>query len=486
MNEIDEIKRIIEGSPSVNILKSRNRELILVFFLYVFEDINASIQFDSLQNKLAIYLENIELEQDEESDVQFIDSYDIKAKKLIKIWTKHGYLTNFNGENGSEYYQLTNHTTKTLIWLDGLKKKEFVGAESKFKEVFDQLKKLVEYTNEDAQTRIELLEEKKRVIENEINELKISGKPSTYKDFEIIPRFNNITTTAKELLSDFKEVEQNFKEITKEIYLKHTNASFGRRAVLDYTFDAIDDLKSSHQGRSFYAFWQFLIDKGLQAEWNRLIDELYTNLGDKKIKLDGEFLLGIKNHLFETGLQVYRANDKMATKVSTIIRERNSLDRESLKNLITEVKNLLIKSSKGVERPRFSIDIDGDVDLNMPFERALTVEKKKARIYNQKPKLSPKNISESNQFEKIARKRPIDKRKLKNNIIDVLRQNGQTTLGEVIAIKGDISQGLPEIFGYFNVLKSFKHTFNEQKSIAIVFNKNDNKSINIPEIIITK
>jgi len=486
MTELEEIKRILERSPSVSILKSRNRELILIFLLSIFEDMNANIPYDYLQNKLAIHLENIELEQDEESDVQFIDSYDVKAKKLIKTWTKLGFISNFNGDNGIEHYRLTNHTTKTLIWLEGLKKKDFVGAESKFKEVFNQLKKLVEFTNEDAQTRIEMLEEQKRAIENEINELKISGKPSTYKDFEIIPRFNTITTTAKELLSDFKEVEENFKEITKEIYLKHTDITLEKRAVLSYTFDAIDNIKESHQGKSFYAFWQFLIDKGLQAEWNRLINELYSNLEEKELVLDGEFLVGIKNHLFETGLQVYRANDKMATKVSTIIRERNSLDRENLKSLITEVKNLLVKSSRGFQRPDFSINIAGDVELNMPFERRLTIEKKKARIYNQRPKLATKNIEDSNQFEKVARKRPVDKRKLKNNIVEILKNNGQTTLGDVIKIKGGITQGLPEVFGYFSVLKNFKHTFNEEKNIPVLFNVENNKSINIPEIIITK
>ena len=113
----------------------------------------------------------------------------------------------------------------------------------------------------------------------------------------------------------------NFKDISKEIYLKHTNTSLSKKDVLTFTFDAIDKLKKSHQGKSFYAFWQFLIDRGLKSEWNKLIEELLVNLREKKIEIDDDFLLGIKNNLFETGLQVYRANDKMAEKVSNIIRE---------------------------------------------------------------------------------------------------------------------------------------------------------------------
>lgn len=484
--ELEEIKLILEHAPSVKILKSRNRELILLFLISTFPDTSKSHPYDFLHSKLTDHLESIQLEEDDESDLQFADSYEIKANKLLKRWTKMGFLTSFRNENGGDFYQLTNHTTKTLIWLESLKKKEFVGTESKFKEVFKQLKELVEWTNDDIEKRVEILEDRKRKIEKEIDDLKISGTVDTFQDYEIIPRFQNINDTAKELLSDFKEVELNFKEISKEIYLKHTNTALSKKDVLSFTFDAIDKLKKSHQGKSFYAFWQFLIDRGLKKEWNKLIEELLVNLQEKSIEIDDDFLLGIKNNLFETGLQVYRSNDKMAEKVSNIIRESDSLNKESLKKLLAEIKNLLIQSSKLSNAPDISIILAGEPEIELNFDKRLTLEKKKSRTYDQRPKVNIKNIEQSNQFKKIASKRPVNKKILNDNIVRVIKEKGQASLAEIIQEHGGINQGLPEVFGYFSVLKNFKHTFNEKKETQIMFDETKNKIIKIPEIIITK
>ena len=484
--ELEEIKLILEHAPSVKILKSRNRELILLFLISTFPDTSKSHPYDFLHSKLTDHLESIQLEEDDESDLQFADSYEIKANKLLKRWTRMGFLTSFRNENGADYYQLTNHTTKTLIWLESLKKKEFVGTESKFKEVFNQLKELVEWTNDDVEKRIEILEDRKRDIEKEIDDLKISGTVDTYQEYEIIPRFQNINDTAKELLSDFKEVELNFKEISKEIYLKHTNTELSKKDVLSFTFDAIDKLKRSHQGKSFYAFWQFLIDRGLKTEWNKLIEELLVNLQEKSIEIDDDFLLGIKNNLFETGLQVYRSNDKMAEKVSNIIRESDSINKESLKKLLAEIKNLLIQSSKLPKVPDISILLEGEPDIELNFDKRLTLEKKKNRTYDQRPKVNTKNIEQSNQFKKIASKRPVNKKILNDNIVNVIKEKGQASLAEIIQEHGGINQGLPEVFGYFSVLKNFKHTFNDKKETQILFDEAKNKTIKIPEIIITK
>lgn len=483
---LEEIRLILEHAPSVKILKSRNRELILLFLISTFPDTSKSHPSDFLHTKLADHLENIQLEEDDENDIQFADSYEIKANKLLKRWTRMGFLTSFRNENGADYYQLTNHTTKTLIWLESLKKKEFVGTESKFKEVFNQLKELVEWTNDDVEKRIEILEERKRDIQKEIDELKISGTVDTYQEYEIIPRFQNINDTAKELLSDFKEVELNFKEISKEIYLKHTNTELSKKDVLSFTFDAIDKLKKSHQGKSFYAFWQFLIDRSLKIEWNKLIEELLVNLQEKGIEIDDDFLIGIKNNLFETGLQVYRSNDKMAEKVSNIIRESESLNKESLKKLLSEIKNLLIQSSKQSKVPNISILLEVEPDIKLNFDKRLTHEKKKNRSYDQRPKVNNKNIEESNQFKKVASKRPVSKKMLNDNIVSVIKEKGQASLEEIIQEHGGINQGLPEVFGYFSVLKNFKHTFNDEKEVQILFDRAENKTIKIPEIIITK
>jgi hypothetical protein len=77
------ILNILQNSPSIDILKLKNRGLIIVFFIDTFYNQQGAVGSDKIHNKLADYLESIHVEVDDESDIVFADSYEIKAKKYI-------------------------------------------------------------------------------------------------------------------------------------------------------------------------------------------------------------------------------------------------------------------------------------------------------------------------------------------------------------------------------------------------------------------
>jgi hypothetical protein len=123
-----EIQYILNDYPSVNILKLGYHDFIIAFLKFAFQNDNGDIPFEDLILKLSDFLEFYQLESDEESEIEVFDSYDAKAKKYLKKLTDSGFLTNYRDENGTIIYQLSEHTNKTLDWLESLKKKEFVGA----------------------------------------------------------------------------------------------------------------------------------------------------------------------------------------------------------------------------------------------------------------------------------------------------------------------------------------------------------------------
>ena len=133
MIDSSKIADILNNSPSVDILKLRNREIIITFLVNTFSNQQGTISSEKLHNQLADYLEAIQVEIDEEIEITFADTYEIKAKKFVQNWTNKGFLTNYQDETGEIYYELSSHSSKTLDWLSSLKKEEYVGAESKFK-----------------------------------------------------------------------------------------------------------------------------------------------------------------------------------------------------------------------------------------------------------------------------------------------------------------------------------------------------------------
>ncbi len=486
MIDSSKIAYILNNSPSVELLKLRNREVIITFLFNTFSNQQGTILLAKLHHQLMDYLETIQVEIDEDIEITFADTYEVKAKKYIQSWTNKGFLTNYQDETGEIYYELSSHSSKTLDWLASLKKEEYVGTESKFKNIFNQLKELVEFTNEDTDKRIQLLEDKKLEIEHQIQRIKIGEDVKVFQDFEIVPRFNQLTKSAKELISDFKEVEDNFKEITKNIYLKHAEGSLTKSHILEFTFDSIDELKNSQQGKSFYAFYTFILSSSLQEEWGNLTKELYKILEAREIEVTDYFLKGMKKHLHSSGQKVSKANDKMAEKLSRIIRENETSKSEVTKSIIQDIKKSLIELSKAKIKPDVSFELEEEADLHIPYERKLTFEQGEELVYKTKPKLAVDDISQANHLNKLFNISAIDKEMLRKRIKEVLRNKSQTTIAEVIENFGGIEKGLPEVFGYIGIAKEFKHSINPNKTQSIEFDRKHKKSILIPEIILTK
>ena len=483
---ISNISDILNFAPSVELLRVRNREVIILFLINTFSIQQGAVSSDSIHLQLADYLEFMNIEKDEENEIEVFDTYEIKAKKYIQIWTNKGFLTNYQNERGEIFYELSSHSSKTIDWLSSLKKEEYVGAESKFKNIFNQLKELVEYSNDDAEKRVQLLEDKKLEIEQQIQRIKIGEDVKVFEEFEIVPRFNQLNQSAKELLSDFKEVEDNFKEITKSIYQKHAEGNQSKSDILEFTFEALDELKESQQGKSFYAFWSFLLNPTLQLEWENLTKELYNLLESKGIQINDLFLKGMKMHLYNSGHKVYKANDKMAEKLSRIIRENEASKSEVTKNIIQEIKKSLIDISKKKKKPDISFELETDIEISIPFERKLTFEQTEEVTYKERPKLAEEDITNSNHFSKLLAQTIIDKDLLRKRIKDVLKSKSQTTIHEVIEYYGGIEKGLPELFGYIGVVKEFRYSINPEKMQRILFDVENKKSIQIPEIIVMK
>ena len=456
----NKIIETLNTSPSVALLRLRGCNTIVEFFTIVFGD-KTSISHENIHSLLADYLNNHGVEIDEENDILFSDTCEEKAAKYIKRWTDGGFLTNYRNEDGEIYYELSSHSSKVIDWLSGLKQEEYIGTESKFKSIITQLRELVEYTNEDREKRLHLLEDKKMEIEHQIQQLQMGEDVKVFEEYEIVPRFQQINKLAKELLSDFKDVDDNFKTIIKEIYQKQIDPTLNKGGILQYTFDALDELKASSQGKSFYAFWEFLLARDMQKELETLINDLFRTLKERNIESTDAFLQNMVSYLYESGRKVYQTNDKMADKLSRIIRENETSKSDMAKCII-----------HGME-------------ISIPFDRKLTFDQSENLEYSFKPVSDVLSINDFGELGKVFGNVYIDRKLLEKNIRETMKGKSQVTLSDVVE-QHPLKQGLPELFAYFGALSQFSHkTVNEDKSQTVMFDFENNKRIRIPEIIIS-
>ena len=245
---------ILENSPSIKLLKMKPKNLrfFLVFLLEAFEE-QTAVPEEYLHQRLVNRLDEMEEDALEEEEERFptIETNEEKARRWIQDWANKGYLTNYQNDVGEVMYEISSYTSKVFDWIDNsLRKEEYIGTESKFKALFGQLKELVEFTNEDRNKRLALLRNKKLEIEQQIQRLEMGDDVKVFEEYEIIPRYNHLNKMAKELLSDFKEVDDNFKVIIKQIYQQQM-ANLQKKEILHYFFDAYSELKDSSQGMPF-------------------------------------------------------------------------------------------------------------------------------------------------------------------------------------------------------------------------------------------
>ena len=365
-----QIIKIFKESPCIRFIKARNGEFILCFLSEVFAEHNV-ISSERLHMLLENRLDDDHDIPEEEGQPSKLENNEDKAKRWIQSWTNNGYLANYQDEQGVVMYEMSSYTSKVLDWVEGLKKEEYIGTESKFKSLFNQLKELVEFTNEDRQKRLNILRQRQLEIQHQIEQLQMGEDVQVYKDFEIVPRYTSLNKLAKELLSDFKEVDDNFKEIIKQIYQRQMGNP-QKKEILNYIFDAYGELKDSPQGKSFYSFWEFLISPGLQDKWDELTNDLFATLKEKDIDAKDMFLKNIKQYLYSAGEKVYKTNDRMSEKLSRIIRLNEKSNAETTKRVIGDIKHLLLQPRENSEAPDVSLTVD-ELTINCPFERQLQV-----------------------------------------------------------------------------------------------------------------
>lgn len=92
----------------------------------------------------------------------------------------------YQEESGEVFYELSSYSSKVIDWLLSLKKDEFVGTESKFMNLYGQIKELVEFTNEDPEERIHMLEQKKMEIEHQIQSHRAANLPWSMKTIRLL------------------------------------------------------------------------------------------------------------------------------------------------------------------------------------------------------------------------------------------------------------------------------------------------------------
>ncbi|MGE7777784.1 DUF3375 domain-containing protein [Chitinophaga sp. NPDC101104] len=482
----EDVSHIIATNPAFLILRLQNSKWVLPLLYSAFKEENQMlIDEASLVQKVADFL-LIQSEGNEdlaEANILFGENEEIRSRKYILNWVQKRILQDLIDSDGAIQYQLSAHTERLFQWIASLQNRQHVGTESRFKLLFNSLRDIVEHSEDDARKRLEILKDKRAEIDKEIKAIELGIAPDSYNNAQVQERLDLFSRLCYELISDFREVEDNFKQIHRSIVEHHTRTEQHKGAILGYAFEAYDALRNSSQGKSFYAFWDFLISRAGQEEWKTLTDELLIMLKEREIHADDTFIQNVKSLLLQQGRSVYDANDKMADKLSRIITEKEIAKHRRLRQQLSGIKELIFDLMY-VPDINCGIKIPEGPDIKMVMDRKLQLAPKKTPPAVTQPFVATEKISDPERFDRLLNTTLIDKKYLWNKVELALKDRKSASLKEVLETT-PLEHGLAEVVGYFRFLREKPGKANVLDSITelIPLNKEQTKFVEIPFLL---
>jgi hypothetical protein len=185
--------------------------------------------------------------------------------------------------------------------------------------IFTGLDDILKNTTTDVNVRIQQLQADAARIQEEIDRIRATGGVALYTPVQVNERFALMVSTARELLGDFRLVEENFKRIAQEIAEHHAKPEFSKGAILGYMLDADDALKKSEQGQSFYAFWRLLLATERRQKFQESLQNVLA-LEELNERLKSNPLLkNLISHLLIEGEKVLDSHQRMSTNLRRVL-----------------------------------------------------------------------------------------------------------------------------------------------------------------------
>jgi Protein of unknown function (DUF3375) len=375
------------------------------------------------------------------------DAFPRRATHYLDDWAAddRGWLRKYYVANDDEpHFDITPAAEKAIEWLASLAQRQFVGTESRLMTVFALLREIAEGTEASPSARISDLEKRRSQIEQEIQKIR-SGRMSFMDSTGIKDRFLQMANTARTLLSDFREVEQNFRELDRAVRERIATWDGGKGALLEEIFGQRDAISDSDQGKSFRAFWEFLMSDVRQEEFSSLLHAVFALPPVKELDPNPR-LLRIHYDWLEAGEGAQRTIARLSQQLRRYVDDQALLENRRIMEVIREVEQHALAVRNQIPA-RFFMELDeSSPKLDLTMERPLFSPPFKPVLPNEALLPGDQRFGAEALFEQIY----VDKELLDAHIRWALQTRPQVSLAELVECR-PLKHGLAEVVAYMSL-----------------------------------
>lgn len=434
--EFDEVEALRRGHPAWRLLRADNAALVLSFLGRVFVEENVrSISAGDLTRRLddELYALNQRLGE---------GTFPRPAAAYLADWSapEAGWLRKYYPPGQTEaHFDATPDVERALTWLSGLQAREFVGTESRLNTAFDLLRQIVHGSETDPQARLAELHRRRAELDAEIARVQ-SGDLGVLDDVALRDRYQQFTSTSRALLADFREVEANFRALDRDLRRRVAAWGGSKGELLDDVLGSRSSIAESDQGRSFHAFYDFLLSPRRQEEFTDLLARAHAlaaiGVPDPRVR-------HIHHDWLEAGERTQATVRQLSEQLRRFLDDRVWLENRRVIDLLRSIETTAL-AIRDVPPPGPVAELEGAAPrAGLPMERPLYTPSRKVAVDSSGVKAVDPDLDASLLFEQVF----VDRARLTSTVRRALQSRDQVTLGELVD-DAPIEQGLAELVTY--------------------------------------
>lgn len=382
------------------------------------------------------------------------------AVDYLNDWAsaEKGWLRKFYQRGSDEpLFDLTPSTEKAIAWLEQLSERNFVGTESRLLTLFQLLKQMSEGSDADPARRIADLQKRRDDINAEITRV-LAGDIPVLDDTALKDRFQQFMQLARELLTDFREVEHNFRKLDRRVRERIALWEGSKGELLEEIMGERDAIGDSDQGKSFRAFWDFLMSSTRQEELTTLLDRVLTLPPVMDMNPDSR-TRRVHYDWLEAGEHTQRTVAQLSQQLRRFLDDQAWLENRRIMDILHNIEVNALALRESPPRGDSMTTMEAGIDMRLPMERPLYTPVLKPRIADIVLETGEDLSDPAALFAQII----VDKAGLARHIRQALQTSTQVTLRELVDSR-PLQHGLAELIAYLQLgSDSFKTIVDEDR-----------------------
>ncbi len=446
--EYTTLELLRRNHPAWRLLRAQRAPLVASFLHRVFVEPN--VRSISQANLVEALEDELFMLRDQLGDSSFPGS----AQNYLNEWAENdkGWLRKFYPPDSDEpHFDLTPSTEKALSWLESLTERSFVGTESRLLTLFELLRQMNEGSQADPEVRVLELQKRREEIDNEIARV-LEGDITLLDDTALRDRFQQFLQLARELLGDFREVEHNFRSLDRRVRERIALWDGSKGELLEEIMGERDAIADSDQGKSFQAFWDFLMSRSRQEELTDLLEQVLDLPPITAMHPDNR-LRRIHYDWLEAGEHAQRTVAMLSQQLRRFLDDQAWLENRRIMDILHSLEAHALAVRETPPGDGFMSLEETSATVELPMERPLYRPPVKPVIAETALEQGEADVDTAALYAQVV----VDRAQLQQNIRRELRSRNQVTLTEVVA-GHPLRHGLAELVGYLQLAADWPQT----------------------------